>query len=352
MLVVMHHAATGEQIQTVIDIIQDMGFEARPIPGGERTAIGVVRNSGPVEGSRLEGLPGVVEVIHVSAPYKLVSREWRPQATLIDLGDGLVIGGSEVIVMAGPCGVESEEQVMQAAEQVKLAGARMLRGGAFKPRTSPYAFQGLAEEGLKILAEARRRYGLKVITEAIDNASLDLVEEYADVIQIGARNMQNFSLLKRAGQARKPVMLKRGLSATLKEYLLAAEYILAEGNENVILCERGVRSFEDYTRNMMDLAAIPALKGLSHLPVFTDPSHGTGRRSLVAPMAIAGIAAGSDGLLLEVHPDPDRAKSDGPQSLYPWQFAELMDSVRAVAGAVGRTVAPASTPAQAERSPV
>jgi 3-deoxy-7-phosphoheptulonate synthase len=335
----MHHAASADQIQTVIDLIEDMGFQARPIPGGERTAIGVVGNHGAVDGGRFEGLPGVLEVIHVSAPYKLVSREWRPEPTIIDLGEGLVIGGEEIIVMAGPCAVESEEQVMAAASAVRSAGARMLRGGAFKPRTSPYAFQGMELDGLKILAQARNAYGLKVITEAIDHASLDLVEEWADVIQIGARNMQNFSLLKRAGQAKKPVMLKRGLSATFKEFLLAAEYILAEGNERVILCERGVRSFEDYTRNMMDLAAIPALKQLSHLPIVTDPSHGTGRRTLVGPMAIAGIAAGSDGLIIEVHPDPDRAKSDGPQSLYPRQFAELMNGVRAVASAVNRKVA-------------
>ncbi len=339
MLVVMHHAASPDQIQTVVDVIGDMGYQARPIPGGQRTAIGVVGNDGRVDSKRLEGLPGVVEVIHVSAPYKLVSREWRSEATIIDLGDGLTIGGQEVVVMAGPCAVESEEQVMKTAEAVRRSGARMLRGGAFKPRTSPYAFQGLGLEGLKLLAKARDRYGLKIITEAIDHDSLDLVEEYADVIQIGARNMQNFSLLKRAGQALKPVLLKRGLSATFKEFLLAAEYLLAEGNERVILCERGVRSFEDYTRNMMDLAAIPALKQLSHLPIITDPSHGTGRRTLVGPMGVAAIAAGSDGLIIEVHPDPDRAKSDGPQSLYPQQFGELMDGVRAVAAAVGRTVA-------------
>ncbi|MBM3267105.1 MAG: 3-deoxy-7-phosphoheptulonate synthase [Candidatus Sericytochromatia bacterium] len=339
MLVVMHHAATPDQIQTVVDIIVDMGYQARPIPGGQRTAIGVVGNDGRVDSKRLEGLPGVVEVIHVSAPYKLVSREWRAESTVIDVGGGLVVGGQEIVVMAGPCAVESEEQVMATAAAVKQAGARMLRGGAFKPRTSPYAFQGLGLEGLKLLARARDRFGLKIVTEAIDHESIDMVEEYADIIQIGARNMQNFSLLKRAGQALKPVLLKRGLSATFKEFLLAAEYLLAEGNERVILCERGVRSFEDYTRNMMDLAAIPSLKQLSHLPIITDPSHGTGRRTLVAPMGLAAVAAGSDGLIIEVHPDPDRARSDGPQSLYPGQFADLMDGVRSVAAAVGRTVA-------------
>lgn len=336
MLVVMNHHATPEDIQGVVDAIQSMGYQARPIPGELRTAIGVVGNEGRVDSSRIEGLPGVLEVIHVSAPYKLVSREWRAHDTVIRLANGVQIGGPDIVVMAGPCGVESEEQLMQTAEAVAASGARVLRGGAFKPRTSPYSFQGMGEEGLKLLAQARERYDLAIITEAIDPESLDLVEAYADIIQLGARNMQNFSLLRRAGRAKKPVMLKRGPSATIKEWLLAAEYILSEGNEQVIMCERGVRSFEDYTRNMLDINAIPVVKNLSHLPVVIDPSHGTGRRELVAPVARAGIAAGADGIIVEVHRNPAEAKSDGMQSLYPAQFEELMAGIRNCAQAVGR----------------
>lgn len=339
MLVVMQQDAASEEIQRVVRVIEDMGYEARPIPGEQRTAIGVVGNDGPVDSSRVAGLPGVQEVITVSSPYKLVSREWKKGDTTIPLFNGTVIGGAETVVMAGPCGVESEAQLMETAEAVVLAGATVLRGGAFKPRTSPYSYQGMGVEGLKLLAKARDRYQLAVITEAVDLDSLDAVEEYADIIQIGARNMQNFSLLKRAGRARKPVMLKRGLSATLKEWLLAAEYILAEGNEQVIMCERGVRSFETYTRNTVDINAIPVIKQLSHLPIIADPSHGTGRRELVIPIARAAVAAGADGIMVEVHRDPTMAKSDGPQSLYPQQFRSMMDELHRIASAMGKPLA-------------
>lgn len=336
MLVVMQQDAGSEEIQRVVGVIEEMGYQARPIPGEQRMAIGVVGNDGPVDSSRVEGLPGVQEVISVSAPYKLVSREWRKEDTVIPLFNGTVIGGAHTVVMAGPCGVESEAQLLETAEAVAKAGATILRGGAFKPRTSPYSYQGMGVEGLKLLAKAREQFGLAVITEAIDLESLDAVEEYADIIQIGARNMQNFSLLKRAGRARKPVMLKRGLSATLKEWLLAAEYILAEGNEQVILCERGVRSFETYTRNMVDINAIPVIKQLSHLPIVADPSHGTGRRELVVPIARAAVAAGADGIMVEVHRDPTQAKSDGPQSLYPEQFRTMMSELERISLVMGK----------------
>jgi 3-deoxy-7-phosphoheptulonate synthase len=338
MLVVMSHDATQADTDRVVTAIQALGFQARPIPSEHRMAIGVVGNDRRVEADTVEGLPGVKEVIHVSAPYKLVSREWQAHDTVVTLPNGVSIGGREVVVMAGPCGVESEAQLMETAAAVAQAGARVLRGGAFKPRTSPYSFQGMGEEGLKLLAKARDAYGLAIITEAVDPESLDLVEEYADIIQLGARNMQNFALLKRAGRARKPVMLKRGPSATLKEWLLAAEYILAEGNAKVIMCERGVRSFEDYTRNMFDLNAIPVIKQLSHLPVVGDPSHGTGRRELVGPVSKGAIAAGADGIIVEVHRDPTQAKSDGMQSLYPSQFEALMGDLRSVANGVGRSL--------------
>ncbi len=336
MLVVMQQDATSEDIRRVVKVIEDMGYQARPIPGEQRMAIGVVGNDGPVDSARAEGLPGVQEVISVSSPYKLVSREWKKDDTLIPLFNGTVIGGNRTVVMAGPCGVEDEAQLLETAEAVALAGATILRGGAFKPRTSPYSYQGMGIEGLKLLAKARDRYQLAIITEAIDLESLDAVEEYADIIQIGARNMQNFSLLRRAGRAKKPVMLKRGLSATLKEWLLAAEYILAEGNEQVIMCERGVRSFETYTRNMVDINAIPVIKQLSHLPIIADPSHGTGRRELVAPIARAAVAAGADGIMVEVHRDPTTAKSDGPQSLYPEQFRAMMADLHRISDVMGK----------------
>jgi 3-deoxy-7-phosphoheptulonate synthase len=316
-----------------------MGYQARPMPGKQRTAVGLVGNDGKVDASRLAALPGVLEIIHVSQPYKQVSREWKPESTVVRLPGGLSIGGEEVVVMAGPCSVESEEQIVAAARAVRDAGAAVLRGGAFKPRTSPYSFQGLGKKGLKLLARAREETGLLIVTEAIDPESVDGVAEVADIIQIGARNMQNFSLLKRAGRAKKPVLLKRGIAATITELLLSAEYLLAEGNDQVILCERGIRGFDPATRNVFDLTALPLVHRLSHLPIIADPSHATGLRDKVTPMARAAIAAGADGLLIEVHPDPDRALSDGAQSLSPEQFAELMRQIKAIAEVIGRRVA-------------
>src|SRR5688572_9002663 len=339
MLVVMSHSAQEEDIQRVIKTIEDMGYQARPMPGSQRTAIGLVGNDGRVDGSRLESLPNVLQVIHVSQPYKQVSREWKPENTIIDLANGTQFGTNQIVLMAGPCSVESETQIIATAKEVKAAGATVLRGGAFKPRTSPYAFQGLGIKGLKLLAQAREETGLAIITEALEPQAIDAVAEYADIIQIGARNMQNYPLLRRAGKCGKPVLIKRGLSATIKELLLSAEYVLAEGNPDVILCERGIRSFDDQTRNLLDLAAIPVVQALSHLPIIADPSHGTGVRAKVTPMARAAVAAGADGLLIEVHNEPDRALSDGGQSLYPDQFAELVKEVSAIASAIGRELA-------------
>jgi 3-deoxy-7-phosphoheptulonate synthase len=339
MLVVMQHGASGDEVQRVVDTIEELGYEARPMPGKQRTAVGLVGNDGRVDASRLAALPGVREIIHVTQPYKQVSREWKEESTVVRLPGGLRIGGDEVVVIAGPCSVESEEQILETAQAVRAAGAAMLRGGAFKPRTSPYSFQGLGEAGLKLLAQAREETGLLVVTEAMDPEGVDLVAQYADVIQIGARNMQNFSLLKRAGRAGKPVLLKRGIAATINELLLSAEYVLAEGNHDVILCERGVRGFDNSTRNVFDLAAVAVVHGLSHLPIIADPSHATGRRDKVTPMARAAVAAGADGIIVEVHPQPDRALSDGAQSLYPEQFAQLMREIRAIAEAIGRSVA-------------
>jgi 3-deoxy-7-phosphoheptulonate synthase len=339
MLIVMHTEASDEQIRRVCETIQEMGFTARPMPGKQRTTVGLVGNDGSVDGSRLEALPGVQEVIHVSKPYKQVSREWRPEPTIVRLPGGLAIGGEDVVVMAGPCSVESERQILTAAAQVRDAGATVLRAGAFKPRSSPYSFQGLGVEGLKLLALAREETGLLIVTEAMDAEGADLVAEVADIIQIGARNMQNYSLLKKVGRLKRPVLLKRGLSATIQELLLSAEYILAEGNPNVILCERGIRGFDSATRNIFDLSAIPVVKAASHLPIIADPSHGTGHREMVIPMARAAVAAGADGLLIEVHPNPDRALSDGAQSLYPEQFARLMKETRLIAEAIGRRIA-------------
>lgn len=341
MLVVMQHDASPADVENVCRAIVEMGYEARPLPGAQRTAIGLVGNDGRVDSSRIEGLPGVAQVIHVSQPYKQVSREWRPENTLVEIAPGVVFGGVAVPVIAGPCSVESEEQILTAAHAVKAAGATALRGGAFKPRSSPYAFQGMGKRGLELLELARQETGLAIITEALDIEGARLVAEYADCIQIGARNMQNYSLLRAVGRLGKPVLLKRGPSATITELLLSAEYILAEGNDQVILCERGLRSFDPLTRNLFDLTAIPVVQKLSHLPIVADPSHGTGLRDKVAPMASAAIAAGADGVMVEVHPRPDRALSDGAQSLYPAQFAELMDQLRAVAEAVGRQVSPA-----------
>ena len=342
MLIVMRHGASDEEVRRVCDVIVEMGYQARPMPGRQRTTVGLVGNDGRVDGSRIEALPGVQEVIHVSKPYKQVSREWKAESTIVSLPGGLTIGGEDVVVMAGPCSVESEQQILAAAEAVREAGATVLRAGAFKPRSSPYSFQGLGVEGLHLLRLAKAETGLLVVTEAMDPEGADQVAEVADIIQIGARNMQNYSLLKRAGKLQKPVLLKRGLSATIQELLLSAEYILAEGNPNVILCERGVRGFDPATRNIFDLSAIAVVHGLSHLPIIADPSHGTGHREMVIPMARAAVAAGADGLLVEVHPNPDRALSDGAQSLYPEQFARLMKETRIIAEAIGRRVAVAA----------
>ncbi len=337
MLVVMKAHATEQQLRAVCEKIESLGLRAHPMPGASRTAVGITGNRGPVEQASLEEMPGVSEVISVTKPYKLVSRDTKDDPTIIQFpGTNASIGGHSFAVCAGPCSIETREQAFTVAEQVAKAGAQFFRGGAYKPRTSPYAFQGLGEEGLRIMAEIRQQFGMRIITEAIDNESLELVAEYADVIQIGARNMQNFSLLKRAGRTRKPVLLKRGMAATLEELLMAAEYIMSEGNYQVILCERGVRTFADHTRNTLDLSIVPAVHRLSHLPIMVDPSHGTGKRNKVAPMARAATAVGCDGLLIEVHHDPDRALSDGPQSIYPQQFAELMDDVAEIARIVKR----------------
>ena len=344
MLVVMRHGATEEEVQQVAAAIEQMGYEARVMPGRQRTTVGVVGNDGRVDPSRLAGLAGVQECIPVTKPYKQVSREWRAQPTVVSFPGGLTIGGDDVVVMAGPCSVESAGQILEAAYAVRDAGATMLRGGAFKPRSSPYSFQGLGLKGLELLARAREETGLLIVTEAMDADGLDAVADVADLIQIGARNMQNYSLLKQAGRGRKPVLLKRGLAATIQELLLSAEYILAEGNPNVILCERGVRTFDSATRNLFDLAAIAVVHGLSHLPIVADPSHGTGHRDMVIPLARAAVAAGADGLLVEVHPMPEQALSDGAQSLYPIQFGQMMRDVRLIAEAIGRRVAePAGT---------
>jgi 3-deoxy-7-phosphoheptulonate synthase len=341
MLVVMQSHATEEQVRAVCRQIESLGLKAHPIPGAARTAIGITGNDGAVDLGILESLPGVAECIPVSKPYKLVSRDAKEEDSVIRIptpsGDVLV-GGVYLALVAGPCAVESEAQCMAVAERLKSTGVRLFRGGAYKPRTSPYSFQGLGEAGLKILAKVREEFGFGIITEAIDNVSLDLVEKYADVIQIGARNMQNFSLLKRAGRAKKPVLLKRGMSATLDEFLMAAEYILSEGNYNVMLCERGVRTFSDFSRNTLDLAIVPAVKKRSHLPIFVDPSHGTGKRHKVLPLSRAAVAVGADGLLVEVHHQPEKALSDGMQSILPEEFAELSAEIRQIAAVVHREV--------------
>jgi 3-deoxy-7-phosphoheptulonate synthase len=316
-----------------------LGFRPHPLPGAQRTAIGITGNQGEFDRGSLEELSGVAEVIRVSKAYKLASRDVKEEDTIISFpGTDATIGGRDLAVVAGPCSIETREQAFAIAEQVAASGAQFFRGGAYKPRTSPYAFQGLGLEALKIMAEIRDRFGLRIITEAIDNESLALVAEWADVIQIGARNMQNFSLLKHAGKLRKPVLLKRGLSATLEEFLMSAEYIMSEGNYQVILCERGVRTFADHARNTLDLSIVPAVQRLSHLPILVDPSHGTGRRDSVLPMARAAVATGCDGVLVEVHHQPDKAFSDGPQSIYPAQFATMMDELQQIAPIVGRTL--------------
>ncbi len=339
MLVVMKAHASEEQVRAVCDRIESLGYRAHPIPGASRTAIGITGNKGAMEPGTLEEMSGVQEVIPVTKPYKLVSRDIKEDDTVISFrGSDGSFGGLDLGIIAGPCSIESREQAFTVAERVARAGARFFRGGAYKPRTSPYAFQGLGEEGLKIMAEIRDRFGLRIVTEAIDNESLELVAEYADVIQIGARNMQNFSLLKKAGRIRKPVLLKRGMSATLEEFLMAAEYILSEGNYDVILCERGVRTFADHTRNTLDLSIVPAVQRLSHLPIVVDPSHGTGKRNKVLPLSRAAVAVGADGLIVEVHHDPDHALSDGMQSIFPDQFDELMSEIRQMAAILKRNV--------------
>jgi 3-deoxy-7-phosphoheptulonate synthase len=343
MLVVMQHDATAKDVERVVSIIKEMGYDARPMPGAQRTAVGLVGNDGRVDSSRLEALPGVAQIIHVTQPYKQVSREWKSENTVVEIAPGVSVGGETVVIIGGPCSVESEEQILSAARIVKAAGGNALRGGAFKPRSSPYSFQGMGKKGLELLAIAKKETGLPIVTEAMDSEGAHLVAEIADCIQIGARNMQNYSLLKTVGRMKTPVMLKRGMAATINELLLSAEYILAEGNANVILCERGVRSFDPAARNMFDLTAVPIVHRLSHLPIIADPSHGTGLRDKVIPMARAAVAAGADGVLIEMHPEPDRALSDGAQSLYPDQFTQLVRELRAVAAAIGRSIPLAET---------
>jgi 3-deoxy-7-phosphoheptulonate synthase len=339
MLIVLRSDASADDRARVTALIESLGFQAQPIEGRQRMAIAVVGNDGRVDGARFAALPGVEDVIHLSRPYRMVAREWRPEPTVIRLPGGRSIGAAEVLVVAGPCSVESEEQIFATARAVKAAGAAALRAGAFKPRTSPYAFQGLGRPGLELLAAVRRETGLLIVTEAMDEEGLEQVAEVADIVQIGARNMQNFALLKRAGRAGKPVLLKRGMSASLTDLLLSAEYVLTEGNPDVILCERGIREFDVPARNLFDVNAIPTVKALSHLPIMADPSHGTGKRALVPAVARAAVAAGADGLLIEVHVNPEEALSDGAQSLYPEQFALLMEELRAIANVVGRRMA-------------
>ena len=329
MLIVMKSDATEGQVKAVLRVIEELGFRGHPMPGASRTAIGITGNPGAVDPSHFENLPGVSEAVRVSKPYKLVTLDLRSEKTVVQVGDA-TIGGEELAIIAGPCAIESREQAFVVAEAVWRSGAKFFRGGAFKPRTSPYAFQGLGEDGLKILEDIREKYGLKIVTEALDEAGVDLVERYADVIQIGARSMQNFTLLRRVGKSRLPVLLKRGLSATLDEWLLAAEYIMAEGNYQIVLCERGIRTFAQHTRNTLDLSAVPAVRRISHLPVIVDPSHGTGKNYMVTPLARAGVAVGSDGLIIEVHDQPDHALCDGAQALTLAQYQQLVNEVRAI----------------------
>ena len=329
MLIVMKSDATDGQVKAVVRVIEELGFRAHPMPGASRTAIGVTGNPGAVDPSHFENLPGVSEAVRVSKPYKLVTLDLRADKTVVQVGDA-TIGGEELAIIAGPCAIESREQAFTVAEAVRRSGAKFFRGGAFKPRTSPYAFQGLGEEGLKILEDIRETYGLKIVTEALDEAGVDLVERYADVIQIGARSMQNFTLLRRVGKSRLPVLLKRGLAATLDEWLLAAEYIMSEGNYQIVLCERGIRTFAQHTRNTLDLSAVPAVRRISHLPVIVDPSHGTGKNYMVTPLARAGVAVGADGLIIEVHDQPDHALCDGAQALTLPQYEQLVSEVRAI----------------------
>ena len=337
MVVVMQERATEDQIEKVVAHLVELGMDVHRSTGVSRTVLGAVGDDRQIDPRLIEMLDGVTEVLRVTEPYKLASRAFRPEGTVVTVGD-VRVGGDEVIVMAGPCSAENDEQVSAAAAAVKKAGAKVLRGGAFKPRSSPYSFQGLGEEGLRMLRSAANQHDLKLVSEVMDISQIELIDKYADIFQLGARNMQNFTLLRELGRVRKPVLLKRGISATIEEWLLSAEYILAGGNTQVILCERGIRTFESYTRNTLDISAIPVVKKRSHLPIIVDPSHGTGRRDKVAPMARAAVAAGADGLIIEVHCDPDHALSDGAQSLYPQQFDRLMAELRIIAPAIGRTI--------------
>ncbi len=340
MLVVMQPKASAADIDRVCEEIVRQGFKPLPMPGEVRTAIGLLGDDAKVDWGYIEGLPGVASVLIVQKPYRQAAREWKNENTIVEIAPGVRVGGDEIVVFAGPCSVESEEQILAAARAVRDGGATALRGGAFKPRSSPYAFQGLGKKGLELLALARQETGLAIVTEAMDETGADMVAEYADCIQIGARNMQNYSLLRHVGKIGKPVLLKRGMAATINDLLLSAEYVLSEGNPNVILCERGVRTFDPATRNLFDLTAIPVVHKLSHLPIVADPSHGTGLRDKVIPMARAAVAAGADGILVEVHPTPDKALSDGAQSLYPEQFVQLVKALKAIANAIDRTIAP------------
>jgi len=335
MLIVMKPRATAHEIDAVVDLITEIGLRAHPMPGATRTAIGITGNEGPIDVRRFENLPGVAEVIRVTKPYKLVTLDLRPDKTVVRVGDA-TIGGSELAIIAGPCAIESREQAFAVAKTVQKSGARFFRGGVWKPRTSPYTFQGLGDKALQIMTEIRDTFGVKIVTEAVEESHVDLIEKYGDVIQIGARNMQNFSLLKRAGRSKVPVLLKRGMAATLEEWLLAAEYIMAEGNYNVILCERGVRTFAQHTRNTLDLAAVPAIRRISHLPIIVDPSHGTGTAYMVTPLARAGIAVGADGLMIEVHNRPELALSDSAQALTPAEYAQLIEEVHAIRNVMAR----------------
>ena len=330
MLIVMNATAGQGEINNVVRVVESLGFRAHVMPGATRTAIGVTGNQGAVDLSHFENLPGVGEAIRVTKPYKLITLDLRPDRTVVDLGEGAKIGDGSLAIIAGPCSIENAKQAFAVAEAVKKSGAQFFRGGAFKPRTSPYSFSGLGKDALKILAEIRERYGLKIVTEALDEANVDLVEKYADMLQIGARNMQNFTLLRRVGRSKLPVLLKRGMAATLEEWLLAAEYVMAEGNYQIVLCERGVRTFAQHTRNTLDLAAVPAVRRISHLPVIVDAAHGTGRSYMVTPLARAGVAVGADGLMVEVHCRPDEALSDGAQSLTLEEYEQMVREVRSI----------------------
>ena len=336
MLIVMNASAGKGEIDNVVRVVESLGFRAHVMPGANRTAIGITGNQGAVDLSHFENLPGVSEAIRVTKPYKLITLDLRPERTIVDLGDGARIGDGSLAIIAGPCAIENSKQAFAIADVVQRSGAKFFRGGAFKPRTSPYAFSGLGEAGLKILGEIRNEFGLKIVSEALDEANVDLVEKYADMIQIGARNMQNFTLLRRVGRSKLPVLLKRGMAATLEEWLLAAEYVMAEGNYNIVLCERGVRTFAQHTRNTLDLAAVPAVRKISHLPVIVDAAHGTGRSYMVTPLARAGIAVGADGLMVEVHGRPDEALSDGAQSLRFDEYEQMVREVRQIHDVISR----------------